>query len=199
MLCLGKGLVVILSYALTAEQPDPCGPEPYSPGKWPRTRSPLGEGPVTPRVQKGGSPPPKPLGPRTPPGPGPHILSGPLGGWNRHPAWVRSRHVSTGAGTHAAPLGFLWKTRLPTAFNAVDGSAPCHSRARGVFLPGCTVDRVLPRRVVQSLALSTPRMSVYYASWTRRLGFACYDAYTVDPAAYAASYITPTGALPMGQ
>ena len=50
LLCLGKGLVVILSYALTAEQPDPCGPEPYSPGKWPRTRSPLGEGPVTPRV-----------------------------------------------------------------------------------------------------------------------------------------------------
>ena len=66
MLCLGKGLVVILSYALTAEQPDPCGPEPYSPGKWPWTRSPLGEGPVTPRVQKGGSPPPKPLGARTP-------------------------------------------------------------------------------------------------------------------------------------
>ena len=42
-------------------------------------------------------------------------------------------------------------------------------------------------------------MSVYYASWTRRLSFARYDAYTVDPVAYAASYITPTGALPMGQ
>ena len=37
LLCLGKGLVVILNYALTAEQPDPCGLEPYSPGKWPRT------------------------------------------------------------------------------------------------------------------------------------------------------------------
>ena len=27
--------VVILNYALTAEQPDPCGPDPYSPGKQP--------------------------------------------------------------------------------------------------------------------------------------------------------------------
>ena len=48
MLCLGKSLVVILNYDLTAEQPDPCGPEPYCPGKRPQTRSPLG--PVTPRV-----------------------------------------------------------------------------------------------------------------------------------------------------
>ena len=30
MLCLGESLVVILNYALTAEKPDPCGPEPYS-------------------------------------------------------------------------------------------------------------------------------------------------------------------------
>ena len=50
LLSLGKRFVVILNYALTAEQPDPCGPEPYSPGKRPRTRSPLGEGPVTPRI-----------------------------------------------------------------------------------------------------------------------------------------------------
>ena len=100
LLCLGKSLVVILNYALTAEQPDPCGPEPYSPGKWPQTRSPLGEGPVTPRVQKGGSPPPKPLGAPDPRRVrDPHILFGPLSGWNRHPAWVRSRHVSAGAGT----------------------------------------------------------------------------------------------------
>ena len=42
LLCLGKGLVVIRNYALTTEQPDPCGPEPYSPGKRPRIRSPLG-------------------------------------------------------------------------------------------------------------------------------------------------------------
>ena len=41
-------------------------------------------------------------------------------------------------------------------------------------------------------------MSVYYASWTRRLGFARYDAYTVDPAVYAASYIAPNGRLANG-
>ena len=56
MLCLGnKSLVVILNYALTAEQPDPCGPEPYSPGKRPRTRFQLGEGPVMPRVPEKGA------------------------------------------------------------------------------------------------------------------------------------------------
>ena len=35
LLCLGKSLVVIFNYVVTAEQPDPCGPEPYSPGKRP--------------------------------------------------------------------------------------------------------------------------------------------------------------------
>jgi len=35
LLCLGKSLIVILNYALTAEYPDPCGLEPYSPGKRP--------------------------------------------------------------------------------------------------------------------------------------------------------------------
>ena len=61
-------------------------------------------------------------------------------------------------------------------------------------------------RTVQSLAPPTPRVSVYNASWTRRLGFAHYDACTVastDYAAastdYAASYTTSTGASPMGQ
>ena len=43
LLCLGKGLVVILNYALTAEQPDPCGPEPYSPGKRPGPAPRLGK------------------------------------------------------------------------------------------------------------------------------------------------------------
>ena len=50
LLCLGKRFVVLLNYALMAEQPDPCGPEPYSPGKQLRTRSPLGKGPVAPRI-----------------------------------------------------------------------------------------------------------------------------------------------------
>ena len=42
-------------------------------------------------------------------------------------------------------------------------------------------------------------MSVYNTSWTRLLGFAHYDAYTVASTDYAASYTTSTGASPMGQ
>ena len=42
-------------------------------------------------------------------------------------------------------------------------------------------------------------MSVYNASWTRRLGFAHYDACTVASTDYAASYTTSTGVSPMGQ
>ena len=52
---------------------------------------------------------------------------------------------------------------------------------------------------MQSLAPPTPRMSVYNASWTRRLGFAHYDACTVASTDYVASYTTSTGASPMGQ
>ena len=109
MLCLGKSFVVILNYALTAEQPDPCGPEPYSPGKRPRTRSPLGEGPVTPRVPEEVALRQNSLEPRTSRGvPDPHILSGPLSGVEPTPrlGLVRSRHVSAGAGTRAGPRGF---------------------------------------------------------------------------------------------
>jgi len=140
LLCLGKGLIVILNYALAAERPDPCSPEPYSPGKRPRTRSPLGKGPVTPRVPEEVVLSQNSWGPWTSHGvpdprrvPDPHILSGPLSGMEPtlRLGLVRSRHVSTGAGTRAGPCGFHWKTHLPTAFNAVGGSALCHSRARG--------------------------------------------------------------------
>ena len=58
---------------------------------------------------------------------------------------------------------------------------------------------MIPRRTVLSLAPPTTRMFVYYDSWTRRLSFAHYDAYTVASTDYAASYIAPTGASPMGQ
>jgi len=141
------------NYALTAERPNPCGPEPYFPGKRPRTRSPLEEGPVAPHVL--GAPDPRRV-------PDPHILSGPLSGVEPTPrlGLVRSRHVSAGAGTRAGPRGFHWKTRLPTAFNAVGGSALCHSRARGGFcqvalLAACYQDAQCsrwrrPRRVCQS-------------------------------------------------
>ena len=52
---------------------------------------------------------------------------------------------------------------------------------------------------MQSLAPPTPRISVYYASWTRRLGFAHHDAYAVASTVYAASYTASTGASPTGQ
>ena len=142
MLCLGKSLVVILNYALTTEQPDPCGPEPYLPGKRPRIRSPLGEGPVMPHVPEEVALSQNSWGPRTSQGvpdprrvPGPHILSGPLSREEPTPCLglVRSRHVSVGAGTCAGPRGFHWKPRLPTAFKAEGESAHCHSRARGGF------------------------------------------------------------------
>ena len=148
MLCLGKSLVVILNYALTAEQPDPCGPEPYSPGKRPRTRSLLGKGPVAqripgvalsqnnwgPRTSRGVPDLPGVPDPCRVPDPDSHTLSGPLSGVELTPrlGLVRDHHASR-AGTRAGPRGFHWKTRLPTAFNAVGGSAHCHSKARGGF------------------------------------------------------------------
>ena len=104
LLSLDKSLVVIVNYALTTEWPDPCGPEPYSPGKRPRTRSPLGKGPVAPRIsgvalsQNSWGAPDLPRSPRPPrgigplPGPGP----GPLSGVELTPrlGLVRNRHVS---------------------------------------------------------------------------------------------------------
>jgi len=112
LLSLGKSLVVIVNYALTTEQPDPCGPEPYSPGKRPRTRSPLGKGPVAPRIP-GVALSQNSWGPRTSrgvpdlpgvpdpcrvPDPDPHTLSGPLSGVELTPrlGLVRNRHVSRG-------------------------------------------------------------------------------------------------------
>ena len=110
LLSLGKSLVVIVNYALTTEQPDPCGPEPYSPGKRPRTHSPLGKGPVAPRIP-GVALSQNSWGPRTSrgvpdlpgvpdpcrvPDPDPYTLSGPLSGVELTPrlGLVRNRHVS---------------------------------------------------------------------------------------------------------
>ena len=77
LLCLDKSLVVIPNY--------PFGPEPYSPGKRPRTRSPLGEGPVTPRVPEEVALSQNSWGPRTP-----IYYLDPSAEWNRHPAWCWS-------------------------------------------------------------------------------------------------------------
>ena len=107
--------------------------------KRPRTRSLLGEGPVTPHVPGevalsqnswGGPDLPGSSGP--PPGPGPHILSGSLSREEPIPrlGLVRGRHVSVGAGMRAGPCDFLWKTRLPTVFNTVGGAKPKAAFAR---------------------------------------------------------------------
>ena len=86
MLCQGKSLVVILNYALTDEQLDPCDTEPCSPGKQPRTRTPLGKGPVTPRIPEEVALSQNSWGPRTSQG-----VPDPSVGRNRHPAWGWSR------------------------------------------------------------------------------------------------------------
>ena len=129
LLCLDKSLVVILNYALTAEQPDPVVQSPTLPANGPDPLPAWGRsGGAT--CPGGGSPQPKQLGAPDlpgntgpPPGPGsPYTI--------RHPAWVGPEPPRD---TRAEPRGFHWKTRLPTAFNAVGGSAHCHSKARGGF------------------------------------------------------------------
>jgi len=94
LVCLGKSLVVILNYALTTEQPDPCGLEPCSPGKRPRTRSPLEEGPVTPHVPEEVALSQNRWGSRTSQGvPDPRRVPDPIyypdlsAGRSRYPAW----------------------------------------------------------------------------------------------------------------
>ena len=198
MLCLGKGLVVILNYALTAEQPDPCGPEPYSPGKRPRTHSPLGEGPVTPHIPGEVAHSQNSWGPRTSQGvPDPRRVPDPI--YYPDPLEQGGTDTPPGAGPepprvhrcgHARGAAWLPLEDSPTyriQCGRPKGALPRQSPRR--LLPGCTVGRMLPRRTVQSPAPPTPRMSVYYASWSRRLGIAHYDAYTVASTDYAASYI----------
>ena len=134
-------------------------------------------------------------GPRTPPGPGP-----PYTIWTPQrveptprlgPEPPRVHRNGRARGTAWLPLEDSPNYRIQCGRRKC--ALPQQSPRR--LLPGCTVGRVLPRRIVHSLAPST----VYNAIWTRRLGFARYDAYTVDPAVYAASCIAPTGASPMGQ
>jgi len=55
LLCLGKGLIVILNYALAAERPDPVVRSPTLPANGPASRFPLWEGPVMPRVPEKGA------------------------------------------------------------------------------------------------------------------------------------------------
>ena len=131
------------------KQPDPRGPEPFSPGQRPRTHSLLGKGPVTPRVPEEGPLSPNSRGaPNLPRSPGsscgvPDRPSGartliyyldPSAGREPTPLLrlVWSRHVSTGTDTRTVAR-LHWKTCPPTAFNSGDISTLCHSRARGDF------------------------------------------------------------------
>ena len=108
MLCLDKSLVVILNYALTAEQPDPCGPSPTLPANGPDPLPAWGRsgGAACPGE---GSPQPKQLGAPDllgitgpPPGPGsPYTI--------RHPAWAspeppRVRRCGHARGAACLPL-----------------------------------------------------------------------------------------------
>jgi len=148
----------------------------------------------------GGSPQPKQLGAPDlpgstgpPPGPGsPYTI--------RHPAWAGPEPPRVRRCGHARGAAWLPLEDSPT-YRIQCGRRKCAlpQQSPRRLLPGCTVGRVLPRRTVQSLAPPTPRMSVYYASWARRLGFAHYDAYMVALTDYAACYIAPTGASLMGQ
>ena len=92
LLCLGKSLVVIPNYALTAEQPDPCGPEPCSPGRAAPDPLPAWGGSGDATYPGGGSPQPKQLGPRTSQGVPdpcrlrtPYAIRTPQQGGNRYP------------------------------------------------------------------------------------------------------------------
>ena len=156
----------------------------------------------------GGSPQPKQLGAPDllgstgpPPGPGPPytIRTPQQGGTDTLPGAgpepPRVRRCGHARGATWLPLEATPTYRIHSGRRKC--ALPQESPRR--LLPGCTIGRVLPRSAVQSLAPPTPRISVYYASWTRRLGFAHHDAYTVASTDYAASYIAPTGASPIGQ
>ena len=63
------------------------------------------------------------------------------------------------------------------------------------LLPGCTIDRALPRHAVQPLAPPMPRTSVRLDSSATNY----HNTYAVDLTVCAATYTAPTGASPMGQ
>ena len=156
---------------------------------------------MSPRVPEKGALSQNSRGPRTSHEvPDPHILSGPHSGegTNTPPGGVRSRHVSAGAGTRGA---MKFPREDSPNYRIQCGRRKCAlpQQSPRRLLPGCTVDRTLPRHTVQPLAPPTPRRSVCYASWTQRLAFAHHDAYVVDLIVYAATYTTSTGASPTGQ
>ena len=132
--------------------------------------------------------------------PDPHILSEPLSGEGADtpPGGVRSHHVSAGACTRARPPSFLGKTRPPTSFNTGDVKCAQPQQSPRRHLPGCTIDRALPRHSELPLA---PRHAYQSATPVRHDSSAMeyHNAYAVVPTVYAATYTASTGTSPMGQ
>ena len=111
---------------------------------------------------------------------------------------VRSRHVSTGTDMRTV-VRLRWKARPPTAFNAGDVSALCHSRARGDFCQAVLLNARY--QGAQSFHWHHPRHARQSATLVRHDSSATryHNAYAVDPTVYAATYTASTGASPMGQ
>ena len=130
----------------------------------------------------------------------PYTIRTPQRGGNRHPAWGRSGAATCPqAQAHARPRSFLGKTRPPTAFNAGDVSAFCHSRARCDF---CQAVLLIARyQGAQCSCWGHPRHARQSATPVRHDSSATeyHNAYALDPTVYAATYTAPTGASPMGQ
>ena len=152
LLCLSKSLVVIRDYALTACAAGPprsealltrsASPDPFLAREGSGDAACPGEGSAEPK-QPGG--PDLVRGPEPP-----YTIRTPQRGGNRHPAWgvvVRSRHVSTGAGTRAAAK--LPREDSPT-YRIQYGRHKCALTQQSPrrLLPGCTIDRALPRHTV---------------------------------------------------
>ena len=93
---------------------------------------------------------------------------------------------------------FPGKTRSPTAFNAVDVSALCHSRARGDFCQAVLL--TAHYQGAQCSLWRRPRHARQSATLVRHDSSATryHNAYAVDPTVYAAIYTASTGASPMG-
>ena len=174
------------------KQPDPRGPEPFSPGQRPRTHSLLGKGPVTPRAPEKGALSPNSRGPpdlswtpgplteprtshgapdpptasRTPlGGPDPHILSGSLSGEGiNSPPQAGPEPPRVHRYGHAR--GREASLEDSPTYRIQCGRRKCAMPQQSPrrLLPGCTVDCALPRRTVQPLTPPMPRASVCYAS-----------------------------------
>ena len=142
--------------------------------------------------------PKRPGAPDPPRGPGPpYTIRTPLReGLDTPPG---GSGAATCPQARARQPSFPWKTCPPTAFDAGGSEVLCRSRARGDFC--------------QAVLLVARYQGAQYSRWhhlrharqsatpVRHDNSATeyHNGYAVDPTVYAASYIAPTGAPPMGQ